>query len=104
MPSLTEIQFKATFNEPMRQLSPEAKPPFDFISYFDAIPRADFGSYKCSGDVTYVWEDALARFQHVLFNSQDRNVFMAVVLDLGTRVVAGHRLLNLNQLYGLNEA
>lgn len=88
----------------MRQLPPEAEPPFDFFRYFDAIPVDDFDGHACQGDVTYVWEDASARFQHVLFNSQDKNVFMAVILDLQAGSVVGHRLLDLNQLYGLGEA
>ena len=104
MPHLSEDQYQATFSPPMRQLPPDAEPPFDFFSYFDAIPADDFARYECRGDVTYVWQDASATFQHVLFNSQDRNVFMAVILDLRAKAVVGHRLLDLNQLYGLNEA
>jgi hypothetical protein len=104
MASLSEDQYKATFAPPMRRLPSEAEPPFDFGSYFDAIPAGDFAGYECQGDVTYVWEDASARFQHVLFNSQDKNVFMTVILDLHAQAVVGHRLLDLNRLYGLNEA
>jgi hypothetical protein len=104
MPSLSQDQYKATFSPPMRQLSLEAEPPFDFFAYFDGISPADFGAYECAGDVTYVWEDATGNFQHVLFNSQDKDVFMVVVLDLRAQKVAGHRLLDLKQLYGLNEA
>lgn len=104
MASLSEDQYKAVFCPPMRQLPPETEPPFDFGPYFDAIPAVDFADYECQGDVTYVWEDASARFQHVLFNSQDKNVFMAVILDLHDQAVVGHRLLDLNRLYGLNEA
>lgn len=42
--------------------------------------------------------------QHVLVNSEDKNVFMVLVLDLASRSVLGHRLLNLNQEYGLESA
>jgi hypothetical protein len=104
MANLSENQYKATFGSSMRQLPPDAEPPFDFGSYFDSIPGVDFAGYECRGGVTYVWEDSTCRFQHVLFNSQDKNVFMVVVLDLVGLKVVGHRLLNLNQLYGLSEA
>ena len=104
MPSLSNDQFAATFTPPMRQLSPDAEPPFDFFPYFDAIPAADFGGQVCDGGVTYVWEDDSATFQHVLFNSQDKNVFMVVVLDLSAKQVVGHCLLDLDHLYGSNEA
>ena len=102
MAVLSEEQYLATANSPMRQLPPAAEPPFDFGDYFDAIPDEDFAGHACHGDVTYVYEDAQSRFQHVLFNSQDRNVFMVVILDAVNRNVAGHRLLDLNELYGLD--
>lgn len=102
MAVLTEAQYHATFNSPMRQLPPEAEPPFDFGDYLDTIPDEDFAGHECRGDVTYVYEDAQSRFQHVLFNSQDRNVFMVIVLDVRNHEVAGHRLLDLDQLYDLD--
>jgi hypothetical protein len=104
MANLSEDQFKATFGSPMKRLPVEAEPPFDFWPYFDSIPDSDFAGNECLGDVTYVWEDPTGSFQHVLFNSQDANVFMVVVLDIHSHAVAGHRLLNLNELYGLGEA
>ena len=99
---LTQAQYQATYTGSMRQLPPDAEPPFDFIDYLDTIPGEDFAGHACQGDVTWVYEDAQGRFQHVLFNSEDRNVFMAVVLDALERTVAGHRLLDLNALYGLD--
>ncbi len=104
MPNLSDAQFKETFSPPMRQLPPGSSPPFDFWGYVDAIPIADYLGYLCQGDVSYVWEDFSGKFRHVLLNSQDKNVFMAVVLDLSEGKVLGHHLLNLNELYGLNEA
>jgi hypothetical protein len=105
MKQLTEPEFKATFSEPMTQAARDAEPPFDFWEYFNAIPAADFEGHDCSaGSVTYVWTDSTGRFQHVLVNSENKNVFMVLVLDLHGRKVHGHRLLSLNQEYGLEEA
>jgi hypothetical protein len=104
MAVLSEEQYLAFADSPMRQLPCDAEPPFDFGDYFDAIPGEDFGGHVCHGDVTYVYEDAQECFQHVLFNSEDRNVFMVVILDLAKHKVAGHRLLDINELYGLDEA
>lgn len=87
----------------MRQLPPESAPPFDFFEYFDAIPAADFAGCESDGSVSYVYEDTKGRFQHVLFNTTENNVFMVVVLDVTRHEVRGHRLLNLNALYGLDE-
>jgi hypothetical protein len=91
--------------EPMKQLSSDANAPFSFWDYFDAIPQSDFDGHDCSeGRVTYVWEHPNGNFQHVLVDSEDKNVFMVLVLDLATQAVLGHRLLDLNREYGLKRA
>lgn len=88
----------------MKQLGPEAAPPFDFWSYFQTIPARDFEGHDCSaGAVTYVWEHPNGIFQHVLVNSEDKNVFIVLVLEIPTQRVVGHILLDLNREYGLKE-
>jgi hypothetical protein len=88
----------------MKQLPTETGSPFPFWDYFDAIPTADFEGHDCSaGSVSYVWEHPTGRFQHVLVDSNDKNVFMVVVLDIPGRTVFGHRLLELNREYGLTD-
>ena len=78
------------------------EPPFDFWPYFDSIPAADFEGHDCSaGAVTYVYRHPSGRFEHVLVDSEDRNVFMVLVLDRDAQTVVGHRLLDLPRLYGL---
>jgi hypothetical protein len=102
MPLLDESEFRATFNAPMARTEADEPPPFDFCAYFESIPRADFCGHDCSaGRVECVYRDALGRFEHVLVNSEDRNVFMVLVLDRQGRKVVGHYLLDLPSLYGL---
>jgi hypothetical protein len=77
--------------------------PFDFWDYFDAIPPADFEGHDCSaGEVESVYREPSGRYEHVLVKSEDRNVFMVLVLDLRDEKVYGHRLLNLRREYGLD--
>src|SRR4051812_16765969 len=103
MPRLSEPQFLATARAAMARAMGEA-PPFDFWPYFDAIPDDDFEGFDCSaGEVTYVYRSPDERFEHVLVNSTDRDVFMVVVLDRTARTVVGHRLLDLPVLYGLRD-
>ena len=103
MQRLTEMEFKATCGNPMRRIT-DGLPPFDFWSYFEAIPEADFEGNDCSeGAVDYVWRDPTERFEHVLVNSRDADVFMALVLDLNARRVCGHRLMNFRREYGLED-
>ena len=40
-------------------------------------------------------------YEHVLVNSEDRNVFMVLLLDREAGLVYGHRLFDLNCEYGL---
>jgi hypothetical protein len=41
-------------------------------------------------------------WEHLLIASEDKNVLLAVVLDLERGVVHGHRVLDLNRLYCLS--
>jgi hypothetical protein len=45
--------------------------------------------------------DPSMRFQHVLVESTDKNVFMVLVIDLAGRTVLGHRILNLSREYAV---
>ena len=102
MKRLSEDEYHATFGEKMTQVVDDTPPPFDFWDYVETIPEEDFDGHDCSdGSVSYVWSDSSGQFQHVLVNSEDKNVFMVIVLDLLERRVYGHRLLNLNKEYGL---
>lgn len=101
---LTEAEFKATSGEPMRRVAPDEGPVFDFWPYFEAIPEEDFEGFDCSaGSVSWVWEHPDGLYQHVLVDSEDRDVFMVLVLDLGVKLVIGHRLLDLPREYGLRD-
>ena len=101
---LSETEFQSTFTAPMIRLQQDEEPPFDFWSYFDRIPAADFCGHDCSsGRVTYVYRHPSSRFEHVLVDSDSRDVFMVLVLDRESNVVLGHRLLNLPALYGLTD-
>src|SRR5689334_21210313 len=103
MALLTQEQFAGTFGERSERVGSDEPPPFDFWPYFEAIPAQDFEGHDCSaGRVEYVYHMAPTRFEHVLVNSEDRNVFMVVVLDREACEVHGHRLLDLNREYGLD--
>lgn len=99
---LSREEYLATFGESRSRVAMDEAPPFDFWPYFDTIPAADFEGHDCSaGVVDNVWREAAGRYEHVLVNTQDRNVFMVLVLDRVAGAVHGHRLLELNKEYGL---
>lgn len=102
MHRISDDEWPGYFAEPMQRLSHEAEPPFDFWPYVEGIPVEDFEGFDCSaGQVHYAYRHPLGRFEHILINSNDRNVFMVIVLDRDASSVVGHHLLRLDELYGL---
>lgn len=103
MSLMDEVTFRSTFGQKMQRVAASGDAPFPFWSYADTIPKEDFQGYDCSeGSVQWVWRGDDGRFEHVLIDTkEDPDVFMAVVLDLQKRQVAGHRLLDLKHEYGL---
>jgi hypothetical protein len=105
MKLLSKTEHLATMEEPMKRLPSDSFAPFSFWDYFDAIPPADFQGHDCSeGVVRDAWETFADKYQHVLVDSEDKNVFMVIVLDLVNSTVLGHFLLDLNREYGLKRA
>jgi hypothetical protein len=99
---LTEAEFKATMDADPVPVAEDATPPFDFWPYFDLIPETDFLGHDFSaGEVTHAWTMPVSRYQHVLVRCESPNVFLVLVLDLQLRVVHGHRVLDLDDVYGL---
>lgn len=97
---LSDEKYRQTFDAPMTRVTSEDAPPFNFWLYFEQIPSADFAGRDFSaGNVTYVYRDASGRYEHVLVDSDHRDIFMALVLDRQNLTVVGHRLLHLPGLY-----
>jgi len=96
MALLSEEKYRQTFAPPMTRVSGGEAPPFNFWPYFEQIPLSDFAGHDCSsGSVTYVYRDPSGRYEHVLIDSEHRDIFMALVLDRDNLTVVGHRLLEL---------
>ena len=104
MKRLTEIEFNSTFSNSMRQKKADGIPDVDFWSYFDNLPKEEFGEFDFSENrVEWIYTDSSGKFEHVLVNSKNKNIFFVMVLDLKDKVVYGHRVLNLENEYGINE-
>src|SRR5262245_31898610 len=99
---LSEAEYSDAFQAPMRRVTADEGPPFDFWPYFHFIPKADFEGHDCTaGKVHWVYQHPAGRYEHVLVSSENKNIFMVLVLDRKDRVVVGHRLLDLIKEYGL---
>ena len=95
MSLLSKAEFQATFKPDMRQLGPEARPPFDFWPYYESIPEEHFGGYgHRKAEVAAVYSDTAQTVIHILIEGDTENMFMILVLDPVKRDVTGHILLN----------
>jgi hypothetical protein len=93
---LSDDEYRATMEPEPVQIGPDDEPPFDFWPYFDRIPREDLQGHDFSeGTVTYAWHMPQRNLQHVLVNCERANVFLVLVLDLTSKVVLGHYLLDI---------
>lgn len=100
---ISDEEWPELFGSPMQRVSDDEQPLFDFWPYVELIPSSDFEGYDFStGEVEAAYRHPAGALEHVLIESNDRNVFMVIVLDRGTKSVAGHRVLNLGTLYGLS--
>ena len=99
MTLLNETSYAQTFGAKMLPVY-SSEPPFDFWNYVDLIPKPDFGGYDfIDTEVSCVYRSNDECYEHVLLKTQDnQNIVMAVILDLKSKVVFGHYLLNLEDI------
>ena len=101
---LTDTEFEATFVPPMRNVTETAQELAKVWPYAEAAMARDFpGAHTCNWDTEYVYEDANAKWQHVLINTEMPNAYLVVVVEIATKSILGHHFLNLNQKYGLTQ-
>jgi hypothetical protein len=104
MPGLSSEEFDQTLQEPMYRVPLDEGPPFDFWPYVGGIPAGDFEGHDCSdGRVEYVYRHPAGRLEHVLINSENQNVFMAIIVGRQTKTVLGHRLLEFRRIYSIHD-
>ena len=99
---LSDIEFKATITPPPRDVLATATNVIDIWPYVSAIPQRDlFGAHIIEGCVEHVYRMSNDSIDHVLVVTDTTNVFLTVVVDLEADTIIGHRILDLNEKYGL---
>lgn len=98
---LSEKEFRACWAMPMDDVLATAAAPVDIGPYVDSLDRAEQG-VAAFGEVRHVYRDGLARFDHVLLETDRPNVFLAVIVNLERSEILGHHMLDLNVEYGLD--
>jgi hypothetical protein len=93
--------FGTTFAFPMRDVTGKEDVVLDVWPYIDAIPTSELLKHKLSGAVNYVYRNAADTFEHVLAATETKDIYLVVVIDLQSRQIFGHHLLDLPAEYGL---
>lgn len=96
---LSQEEFDACFAAPMRDVTSTAEPQADIWAYVDGLDLDTLG-VPSVGDVRHVYRDALERFDQVLIGTGCFNTLLVVVVDRGLKAVHGHRLLEMDKIYG----
>ena len=98
---LTAEEFQATFGEAMRDVV-HVTDVIDIWEYVAVIPKLELSGHTIDGQcVEHVYRTSDDVYDHVLVVTHTLNVYVVVVVDLKSNAIFGHRLLDLNEKYGL---
>ena len=101
--NLTDEEFDETFSAPMKDVTQAAGEIVEVWPYLDSVFKKEFSEAETDGwEVEYVYINEPETHQHILVNTRMENVYLVVVVDIGSREIFGHYLLNLNEKYGLS--
>lgn len=104
MALLSKAEFEATMADPMTKVEEPTPLPAGFWEYVRVIPDDDFDGFRHPGQEIFDgWRDPTGRWDHVLLDTRDPNVFMVVLIDRSTVSIHGHHPLNLRAHYGLDD-
>ncbi len=102
---LTEQEYLSTFSAPMRRLgSDESYRPVALRDYVcECIDELELGVTLESIEIHHVYLSGDQKHSHVLFYFGQPNTYLVLVVCHDTDSIKGHRLLNLNKEYGIEE-
>ena len=95
---LTKDEFRECFTDPMRNMTAAPEAATDIWPYVDSLDPKGLGFTEI-GDVTSVYRDGKARYDQVLLQTDTANLFLVIIVDLSSKAVHGHHLLDLNARY-----
>lgn len=92
----------ATIVRPLRKLHAVERHALEVWPYVDVIPEEDFRGFSIDGnDVECVFRGADDHYDHVLIPTRTWNTYLVVIVDRANNEIAGHHVLNRNDLYDL---
>src|SRR5262245_31745456 len=99
---LTDDEFKSTFGDKMIDVTKTAAPLVDIWPYVKRLAKAKIIHEEVFNRnlVEFVYRSVDKSFDHILLPTENRNVFVVVIVDLLLQNVKGHYRLDLEEQYG----
>jgi len=99
---LSQAEYEATLAAPTMNIRNDGGPFVDVEPYLKEVPSADWRGHEMRSAIPdYVYLSPDKRYEHYLIPTTTADIYMVIVADNVWQGFFGHRLLNLNDLYGL---
>jgi hypothetical protein len=102
---LTEDAYKATFDGEMTNVTEQPDACVDIWPYVRLVQQSvELPQRVIERElVELVYRSESGHYDHVLIPTGRHNVYLAVIVDRVGHAIFGHRILDLNDLYSLDE-
>jgi hypothetical protein len=102
MKVLSEAEYLHTMRSPMRDVTANLDEGIDIWPYIRTVATTvNIPSIVLQNEwVEYVYRCGDDAFDHILISTDEKNVFLAVIVNRNEQMVYGHHLLDLNEKYG----
>jgi hypothetical protein len=102
---LSETEFKITFGTKMTGVTETAEPVVDIWDYVEELVNQNIVDKHVLENklVDKVYRNDTSTFDQVLLPTDNKNVFIVLVVDIENETFFGHFKLDLNKKYGLTE-
>lgn len=99
---LTEKEYKSTMTVKMVDITETAEPVVDIWPYVQKLNEQKVVlNYVYENElVETVYSNSENSFHHVLLPTDNKNVFIVIVIDATAKEISGHFCLDLNKEYG----
>ena len=103
MSALTNLEFQATFREPMSDVTAAPGDVIDIWPYVTGVATEEgFSTHVLrEKSVEYVARSSDGIFNQVALPTEKKNKYLVIVVDRTRREVHGHHILDLNREYRL---
>jgi hypothetical protein len=101
---LTEKEFKSTFSEKMNDVTTVVDAVVDIWEYIELLEKAKYylNDYILeNGIVEKVYRNSLNTYEQILVQTEKKNIYLIIVVNIKEQNIFGHYLLDLNKEYGI---